>query len=141
MPQEMPGWRAQAATCAACHGQDGATAIDPSYPNLAGQVQSICTANCKCFNPERDAPMTAQLIGKSGSVICRIWRLTTRACPPRLARRKEDGEIKVPRYIKAALPRKESQLAPLVMALADWVTTRRASHALVDNPLTIQLLS
>ncbi|GIR64037.1 MAG: hypothetical protein CM15mP68_7030 [Pseudomonadota bacterium] len=43
---------AQAATCAACHGQDGATAIDPSYPNLAGQVQSICTANCKCFNPE-----------------------------------------------------------------------------------------
>lgn len=28
---------AQAAVCAACHGQDGATGLDPSYPNLAGQ--------------------------------------------------------------------------------------------------------
>ena len=28
---------AQAAPCAACHGQDGATGLDPTYPNLAGQ--------------------------------------------------------------------------------------------------------
>ena len=29
--------KAQAAACGACHGQDGATPIDPTYPNLAGQ--------------------------------------------------------------------------------------------------------
>ena len=28
---------AQALVCAACHGQDGATGLDPTYPNLAGQ--------------------------------------------------------------------------------------------------------
>ena len=28
---------AQAMVCASCHGQDGASAIDPSYPQLAGQ--------------------------------------------------------------------------------------------------------
>ena len=29
--------QAQSLVCAACHGQDGASGIDPSYPNLAGQ--------------------------------------------------------------------------------------------------------
>ena len=29
--------KSQAVVCAACHGQDGASPIDPSYPVLAGQ--------------------------------------------------------------------------------------------------------
>ena len=58
---------AQAATCAACHGQDGATAIDPSYPNLAGQSAKYLNRQLQMFQSgERDVPlMTAQLIGKS----------------------------------------------------------------------------
>ena len=28
---------AQSMVCASCHGQDGASAIDPSYPQLAGK--------------------------------------------------------------------------------------------------------
>ena len=59
--------RALSVTCAACHGQDGATAIDPSYPNLAGQGQKYLARQLKMFQSgERDvALMTAQLIGKS----------------------------------------------------------------------------
>jgi cytochrome c553 len=58
---------AQAVTCAACHGQDGATAIDPSYPNLAGQSAKYLNRQLQMFQSgERDVPlMTAQLIGKS----------------------------------------------------------------------------
>ena len=33
---------AQAAACGACHGQDGASPIDPSYPHLAGQNERYC---------------------------------------------------------------------------------------------------
>ena len=58
---------AQAAACAACHGQDGATAIDPSYPNLAGQGAKYLHRQLQMFQSgERNVPlMTAQLIGKS----------------------------------------------------------------------------
>ena len=31
--------------CAACHGQDGATGLDPTYPNLAGQNEKYLTAS------------------------------------------------------------------------------------------------
>jgi cytochrome c553 len=53
--------------CASCHGQDGATAIDPSYPQLAGQNERYLARQLKMFQSgERDvALMTAQLIGKS----------------------------------------------------------------------------
>ena len=59
--------KAQSVTCAACHGQDGATAIDPSYPNLAGQNEKYLTRQLEMFQSgARDvALMTAQLIGKS----------------------------------------------------------------------------
>ena len=58
---------AQAMVCASCHGQDGASAIDPSYPQLAGQNERYLARQLKMFQSgERDvALMTAQLIGKS----------------------------------------------------------------------------
>ena len=58
---------AQAVTCAACHGQDGATGIDPSYPSLAGQGAKYLNRQLQMFQSgERDVPlMTAQLMGKS----------------------------------------------------------------------------
>ena len=59
--------QAQSMVCASCHGQDGATAIDPSYPQLAGQNERYWARQLKMFQSgERDvALMTAQLIGKS----------------------------------------------------------------------------
>ena len=59
--------QAQSMVCASCHGQDGATAIDPSYPQLAGQNERYLARQLKMFQSgERDvALMTAQLIGKS----------------------------------------------------------------------------
>ena len=59
--------KAQSIVCSSCHGQDGASAIDPSYPQLAGQNERYLARQLKMFQSgERDvALMTAQLIGKS----------------------------------------------------------------------------
>ena len=59
--------KAQSMVCASCHGQDGASAIDPSYPQLAGQNERYLARQLKMFQSgERDvALMTAQLVGKS----------------------------------------------------------------------------
>jgi cytochrome c553 len=59
--------KAQSITCAACHGQDGATPIDPSYPALAGQNASYLTRQLQMIQSnERSVPlMTGQLNGKS----------------------------------------------------------------------------
>jgi len=59
--------QAQIAACAACHGQDGATGLDPSYPNLAGQNEVYLTRQLIMI---RDGArnivlMTGQLNGKS----------------------------------------------------------------------------
>jgi cytochrome c553 len=58
---------AQALVCAACHGQDGATGIDPSYPNLAGQNEKYLYNQLTMIqNGDRAILlMTGQLIGKS----------------------------------------------------------------------------
>ncbi len=58
---------AQALVCAACHGQDGATGIDPSYPNLAGQNEKYLYNQLRMIqNGDRAIIlMTGQLIGKS----------------------------------------------------------------------------
>ena len=71
-PQALAAGNAQAGkaasmVCASCHGQDGASAIDPSYPQLAGQNERYLAKQLKMFQSgERDvALMTAQLIGKS----------------------------------------------------------------------------
>tara|TARA_X000000950_G_scaffold31695_1_gene34268 strand:- start:15601 stop:16251 length:651 start_codon:yes stop_codon:yes gene_type:complete len=59
--------KAQAMVCAACHGADGATGIDPSYPSLAGQNEKYLNRQLTMFQSgARNIPvMTAQLIGKS----------------------------------------------------------------------------
>lgn len=58
---------AQAAPCSACHGQDGATGLDPTYPNLAGQNEKYLTAQLKMIRDggRNIALMAGQLNGKS----------------------------------------------------------------------------
>jgi len=59
--------KAQAAACGACHGQDGASPIDPSYPNLAGQNEKYLHNQLRMIQDgSRSLPlMTGQLNGKS----------------------------------------------------------------------------
>lgn len=58
---------AQAAACGACHGQDGATGLDPTYPNLAGQNEKYLTRQLVMIRDgDRQIPLMAgQLNGKS----------------------------------------------------------------------------
>ncbi len=58
---------AQAAVCAACHGQDGATGLDPTYPNLAGQNEKYTLHQLIAIRDgDRNvALMAGQLNGKS----------------------------------------------------------------------------
>ncbi len=52
--------KALSAVCAACHGQDGNTAISPDYPNLAGQNEIYLTRQLEMIKSnERDAPLMA----------------------------------------------------------------------------------
>lgn len=59
--------KAQAAACGACHGQDGASPIDPSYPVLAGQSAVYLLRQLNAIqSTARDIPLMAgQLNGKS----------------------------------------------------------------------------
>ena len=59
--------KAQAAACGACHGQDGATGLDGTYPNLAGQNEKYLVRQLKMIQSgKRDiALMAGQLNGKS----------------------------------------------------------------------------
>lgn len=59
--------QAQAAVCGACHGQDGATGLDGTYPNLAGQNERYLTTQLILIRDGmRDIPLMAgQLTGKS----------------------------------------------------------------------------
>ena len=55
------------AACAACHGQDGATGLDGTYPNLAGQNEAYLARQLQMIQSgERPILlMTGQLTGKS----------------------------------------------------------------------------
>ena len=57
----------QAVACAACHGQDGATGLDGTYPNLAGQNEKYLVSQLKMIQSgDRPIPLMAgQLDGKS----------------------------------------------------------------------------
>ncbi len=59
--------QAQSLTCSACHGQDGATGIDPTYPNLAGQNERYLFRQLQLIqsNERNILLMTGQLLGKS----------------------------------------------------------------------------
>ena len=48
--------------CAACHGKDGNTPIDPSYPRLAGQHQDYLAESMRAYRSDRrkNAIMGAQ---------------------------------------------------------------------------------
>ncbi len=58
---------AQSAACGACHGADGATGLDPTYPNLAGQNEKYLYEQLKAIKDKtRDIPLMAgQLDAKS----------------------------------------------------------------------------
>ena len=53
--------------CAACHGQDGASGIDPSYPNLAGQNEKYLYNQLVMIQKDerKILLMAGQLTGKS----------------------------------------------------------------------------
>lgn len=59
--------KAQAAPCGACHGQDGASPIDPTYAVLAGQNEKYLLRQLQLIQSnERPVPLMAgQLNGKS----------------------------------------------------------------------------
>jgi len=59
--------KVQAAPCAACHGQDGATGLDGTYPALAGQNERYLLRHLKMIQSgAREIPLMAgQLNGKS----------------------------------------------------------------------------
>jgi cytochrome c553 len=59
--------KAQALVCAACHGQDGASGIAPTYPNLAGQNEKYLFNQLQMIASGERAlvEMTGQLIGKT----------------------------------------------------------------------------
>lgn len=59
--------QSQALVCAACHGQDGASGLDPTYPNLAGQNERyLLTQLTLIRSGGRNVPLMAgQLTMKS----------------------------------------------------------------------------
>jgi cytochrome c553 len=66
--------KAQSATCAACHGQDGASPIDPSYAVLAGQNEKYLLRQLELIQAnQRVIPLMAgQLNGKSAQDLADI---------------------------------------------------------------------
>jgi cytochrome c553 len=61
----------KSATCAACHGKDGNTPIDPSYPKIAGQHKSFLVRALKDYKSgaRKNAVMNGQAAGLSGDDI------------------------------------------------------------------------
>lgn len=53
--------------CSACHGMDGATGLDPTHPNLAGQNEKYLLRQLKLIqsNERMILLMTGQLFGKT----------------------------------------------------------------------------
>ena len=59
--------KAQSLACSACHGMDGATGLDPTYPDLAGQNERYLFRQLQLIqsNERPILLMTGQLTGKS----------------------------------------------------------------------------
>ena len=66
--------KALSLACSACHGMDGATGLDPSYPNLAGQNEKYLFRQMKLIqlNERPILLMTGQLVGKSDQDIANL---------------------------------------------------------------------
>ena len=60
--------KALSLACSACHGMDGATGLDPTYPDLAGQNERYLLRQMQLIqsNERPILLMTGQLTGKSG---------------------------------------------------------------------------
>ncbi len=60
--------------CAACHGKDGSTPIDPSYPRLAGQHEDYLVRALTDYKNDwrKNAIMSGQAKGLSGDDIKNI---------------------------------------------------------------------
>jgi cytochrome c553 len=59
----------KSATCAACHGKDGNTPIDPSYPKLAGQYKDFLVRALKDYKSgaRKNAVMSGQAAALSSN--------------------------------------------------------------------------
>jgi len=84
---------AQAAACAACHGQDGATGLDPTYPNLAGQNEKYLTHQLMAIRDgDRNiALMAGQLTGKSDEDLANLAAYYA-AMPGKISQAQGDDE-------------------------------------------------
>jgi cytochrome c553 len=83
----------QAAACAACHGQDGATGLDPTYPNLAGQNEKDLTHQLMAIRDgDRNiALMAGQLTGKSDEDLANLAAYYA-AMPGKISQAQGDDE-------------------------------------------------
>ena len=100
---------AQAATCIACHGADGATGLDPSYPNLAGQNEKYLVHQLELIaSNERAVPLMAgQLTGKSASDLADLAAYYA-SLPAKVRRAEGDDEqiAKATKIYKGGIARK-----------------------------------
>lgn len=80
-------------TCGACHGQDGASPIDPSYPVLAGQNERYLLRQLQMIQTgERNiALMAGQLTGKTDQDLADMAAYYA-ALPARVAQAQSDEE-------------------------------------------------
>jgi cytochrome c553 len=85
--------KAQSVACAACHGQDGASPIDPTYPVLAGQSERYTLRQLELIQSgQRSIPLMAgQLDGKSAQDLADIAAYYA-SLPARIAEAQKDDE-------------------------------------------------
>lgn len=85
--------KSKVVTCGACHGQDGATPIDPTYPVLAGQNERYLLRQLQMIqSEERSAPLMAgQLTGKSEQDLADMAAFYA-SLPPRVSQAQGDEE-------------------------------------------------
>lgn len=70
---DIAAGKAKSATCAACHGAEGISAI-PMYPNLAGQKEAYLTKQLKDFKSgaRKDPVMSAMAMGLSDEDVANV---------------------------------------------------------------------
>lgn len=85
--------KTQAVPCAACHGQDGATGLDGTYPNLAGQNEKYLLRQLRMIQAgSREIPLMAgQLNGKSDQELADLAAYFA-SLPSKLAQAEGDDE-------------------------------------------------
>lgn len=71
---DIAAGKTQSLTCSVCHGQDGATGLDGTYPNLAGQNEKYLLEQLQMIQDESRpiVLMTGQLTGKSDADLANL---------------------------------------------------------------------